>query len=131
MRQDPPLTNEAAIVVKMIAANCDSARAVAADPNISRKDLVEAVILALRMKRRMAPSGVYAQRLAAIRAECPRAYEKWTFDEDEQLRSIHASGMPVEEIAEHLHRQVSAIRCRLMKLSIVDADPNPGQSTDG
>ena len=122
MSQVPPLANRAAMIVKLISEGRDYAQVIAADPNISRKDLFDAVMFALRMKRGRAPSEAYVQRLAAIRAKCPRAYEKWTFDEDEQLRSMHARGMPVEEIAEVLQRQVSAIRSRLLKFSIAEGD---------
>lgn len=129
MRQVSPSSKKAATILKMAEEGCDYTQVVAADPIISRKDLFDAVMLAIRMKTDEALPGVYAQRLAAIRAEFPRAYEKWTFDEDCQLRSMHANGVPVDEIAEVLQRQVSAIRSRLVKLS--DADGDCGSSNKG
>lgn len=120
--QVPPSTNKAATIVKMVEEGCDYIQLIATEPDISGKDLFEALMLAVRMKTDGAQPGAYAQHLAAIRAEWPRAYEKWTLDEDEQLRSMHANGIPVEEIAEVLQRQVSAIRSRLVKLSDADGD---------
>jgi len=106
----------------MVAGGCEYTQVMAADPTVSKKDLFDAVMLALRMRMDEVLSGAHAQRLAAIKAKRPRAYEKWNSDEDEQLRSMHARGMPVEEIAEVLQRQVSAIRSRLLKFSIAEGD---------
>lgn len=122
MRQILPSRKKAATIVKMIEEGCDYIQLIATDPDISGKDLFDAVMLAVLMKTDGAQPGAYAQHLAAIRAEWPRAYEKWTRDEDEQLRSMHASGIPVEEIAGLLQRQVSAIRARLVKLAITDGE---------
>lgn len=122
MTQDPPLSSKAANIVKMIVGGRNYTQVIAADPNIRAKDLFDAVKLAVLMKTDGAQPGAYAQHLAAIRAEWPRAYEKWTPDEDERLRSMHGNGIPLEEIAGVLQRQVSAIRSRLMKLSDADDD---------
>lgn len=122
MTEVEPLIDKAEIVVRMIEEGCDYTELIAAYTDISREDLFHAVRFALRMKTGKPLPGMYAQRLAAIKAEFPRAYEKWTFDEDCQLRSMHANGVPVDEIAEVLQRQVSAIRSRLVKLSDDDGD---------
>jgi ATP-dependent DNA helicase RecQ len=57
------------------------------------------------------------ERLQAIKHDHPRAYEKWTQDEDEELLSLHSSGTPFSQLAAHFQRQPSAIRSRLAKLS--------------
>ncbi len=54
-----------------------------------------------------------------IRNEHAHAYEKWSPEQEDQLRQMFGSGKTVKEIAEGLHRQPSAIRRRLEKLNLV------------
>ena len=58
----------------------------------------------------------YAARLARIRQRHPRAYERWTADDDAQLKRAADAGTPVTKIAKQLQRQAGAIRSRLAKL---------------
>lgn len=60
----------------------------------------------------------YAARLSQIKQRHPRAYERWTDDEDAQLRREVQRGAPVAEVAERLQRQPSAIRSRMAKLGV-------------
>ena len=62
----------------------------------------------------------YAARLARIKQRHLRAYERWTDDEDAQLKHAVQRGTPVAQIAKQLQRQPSAIRSRMVKLGIVD-----------
>jgi ATP-dependent DNA helicase RecQ len=57
------------------------------------------------------------ERLLAIKEQHPRAYEKWTEQEDAELLSLHAAGTPLGQLAIRFERQPSAIRSRLAKLS--------------
>lgn len=61
----------------------------------------------------------YEQRLAKIRATHPRAYEKWTDAEDDELRRQHARGTTVRQLAEMFGRQPGAIESRLRKLGAI------------
>jgi DNA-binding NarL/FixJ family response regulator len=54
-----------------------------------------------------------------IRHDHPRAYEKWSVEEDRELSELCRNGKSVREIAKILHRQESAIRSRLAKLNLV------------
>ena len=54
-----------------------------------------------------------------IRHDYPRAYEKWSTEEDGQLSELCRSGKTVKEIAKTLHRQEGAIWSRLAKLNLV------------
>ena len=53
-----------------------------------------------------------------IRHDHPRAYEKWSDEEDGQLSEVCRSGKSVREIAKTLNRQDGAIRSRLAKLNL-------------
>ena len=46
----------------------------------------------------------------------PRAYERWSPEEDAVLDRLHREGRPVKDMASELGRQVGAVRSRLVKL---------------
>ena len=55
-----------------------------------------------------------------IRQKYPRAYVKWSQDEDENLQKEYASGQQIGELAQRFQRQPSAIRSRLQKLGLIE-----------
>jgi ATP-dependent DNA helicase RecQ len=63
------------------------------------------------------PSSAHEERQTTIKQHHPRAYEKWTPEQDTDLVSLAAAGTPLAELATHFGRQPSAIRSRLAKLS--------------
>ena len=60
----------------------------------------------------------YNDRVAAIRAKYPRAYERWSPKDDEHLQAMHAAGDSIDAMAETFDRKPSAIRSRLAKLGL-------------
>ena len=58
------------------------------------------------------------EHLAQIKQRYPRAYEKWTPEEDFFLQEKHAQGVSARDLAKALQRQPSAIRSRLLKSDI-------------
>ncbi len=55
--------------------------------------------------------------IAQVRQLHPRAYERWSSEEDDQLRKLVATGTSAKQIAEQLQRQPSAIASRIQKLA--------------
>ncbi|MEG4342278.1 hypothetical protein QUB70_03170 [Microcoleus sp. A003_D6] len=55
-----------------------------------------------------------------IRLKYPRAYVKWTRDEDDNLKNEYASGQEIGELAKKFQRQPAAIRSRLQKLGLME-----------
>ncbi|WP_445245239.1 hypothetical protein [Microcoleus sp. OTE_8_concoct_300] len=55
-----------------------------------------------------------------IRQKYPRAYVKWSQDEDENLKKEYASGQQIGELAQRFQRQPNAIRSRLQKLGLME-----------
>jgi hypothetical protein len=49
----------------------------------------------------------------------PKAYARWTIEEDNRLRELYSSGMDITALAPVLERQPSAIRARLTKLGLL------------
>jgi hypothetical protein len=63
--------------------------------------------------RRESPAN---ERMAEIRTRYPRAYERWTEDEDDLLNQKFAGKATIQELSEFFQRQPGAIRSRLRKL---------------
>ena len=61
-----------------------------------------------------------AERLVEIRMKHPRAYEKWSPEEDGKLKSLFQAGVGTKQMARDLQRQPSAISSRLSKLGIAE-----------
>lgn len=55
-----------------------------------------------------------------IRQKYPKAYIKWTKDEDSTLKNEYLRGNTVDELASIFQRKPSAIRSRLKKLGLVE-----------
>ena len=55
-----------------------------------------------------------------IRQKYPRAYVKWSQDEDENLKKEYASCQQIGELAQKFQRQPGAIRSRLQKLGLME-----------
>jgi DNA helicase-4 len=56
-----------------------------------------------------------AEHIALVRKEYPRAYERWSDEEDAQLKELVEQGRSEEQIAEQLQRQPSAISSRVKR----------------
>ncbi|MCW6050960.1 hypothetical protein QUB60_08750 [Microcoleus sp. A2-C5] len=55
-----------------------------------------------------------------IRQKYPRAYIKWSREEDENLQKEYASDQQIGELAQRFQRQPAAIRLRLQKLGLME-----------
>jgi ATP-dependent DNA helicase RecQ len=87
--------------------------------------------------RREAPAGVesgeepaagrkFSEYQLAVRQSHPRAYERWTPEEDARVTEMAAAGATPEEIAAELQRQLAGITARLEKLGL--AEPSPARA---
>lgn len=61
-----------------------------------------------------------AYDIKKIRQEYPKAYERWSPDEDAHLKQQYASGLSLLELAKFFERNKGAIRSRLKKLGVMD-----------
>jgi len=64
------------------------------------------------------PNGGKSYDVASIRRDYPRAYQKWTPEEEAELKALTVRGNSIKELAAALHRQPGAIRSRLGKLGL-------------
>lgn len=58
--------------------------------------------------------------IASVRETYPRAYEKWSEDEDAAIRFFHLKGSGVDALASAHERQPSAMVSRLRMLGLID-----------
>jgi uncharacterized protein (DUF433 family) len=68
------------------------------------------------------------QSLAEVRKKYPRAYEKWTEDEEKRLVALYRGGKKIGEIAGLLQRQWGAVRIRLEQLGEIENSGYAGSS---
>lgn len=59
-------------------------------------------------------------QIKQVRKVYPRAYEKWTAEEDTVLIYEFQQGNTIEEISDKLQRQVGSIRSRLIKQGLIE-----------
>ena len=112
MAKSNRLSEKSAAVLSLIAEGCSYSQIVDGHPGISYLDIFAAAEEALRLSESQPE---YQQRMARIKQQYPRAYERWTAEEDAKLSAMHKDRMSMEEMARHFGRQPSAIRSRLAK----------------
>lgn len=61
----------------------------------------------------------YFEKMEKIKTECPKAYQPWTKQEDEQLTQMYNKGKKIKEIAITLQRQIGGIRSRLKQKGLI------------
>ena len=105
--------NPLAVAVKIndLSDNMDIRRL----PYLSDKD-VKRLKKYLKAYKRLVGEPVYS--IYAARQEHPNAYNVWTSEDDEELKSMWAEGKSVQEIADYFGRKNSSIITRLKKLGI-------------
>ena len=85
---------------------------------VSAYDLVEVEVDALRVVNGTSKSPTKSYDLQAIRDKHPRAYDRWTAEEEEVLAQLWHAGVPTREIATRLGRQPGGIGARLARLGL-------------
>ena len=94
MTKEPKkLSSESATVLKLIAEGRTYEQILALHPDLTYLDIFDAAREALEITEKE-PSA-HEERLATIRQAHPRAYEKWTDEEDARLARLVQSGHSV------------------------------------
>jgi hypothetical protein len=69
------------------------------------------------------------EHLASIKRRYPKAYDKWTAEEDALLEQKHKEDIRPEELAVILQRQPGAVKSRLHKLKLASARQDHNQNS--
>ena len=80
---------------------------------------IDGLIKTLEFLERKKPK---AYNIEEIRKKYPKAYMKWTKEEDDLLRNEFLQGKTIDELAKIFQRKPSAIRSRLQKLGLLRED---------
>lgn len=67
------------------------------------------------------PTSAWGERLAAIRAEHPKAFTQWLSSDDAELKQMYEDGQGVGAISKKLGRQPGGVRARIKKFYGDDA----------
>jgi len=113
------LSTQSRAVLAAIAKGYSYEQILAGDGTLTYHDIFAAAAEALRVVERAYTGKPCNRRLAKIRQVHPRAYEKWSDEENARMIHLFRSGTSVKEIAAALQRQRGAIRRRLAKLNLV------------
>lgn len=116
MGEQRSLSQKSTTVLEFIARGHSYEQILSADSSLTYLDIFNAAQEALDVAQ--GASHDYTERLADIRQAHPRAYEKWSDEEDARLAQLVHEGISVKNIADLLHRQASAIRSRITKLNL-------------
>ncbi len=127
MADNKTLSSKSVAVLKLIADGHSYEQILAAYPTLTYLDIFGAAQEALVLAGEA--STAHQQRLNRIRATHPRAYEKWSEEEDQQLRQLAQAGVKVKDIAAQLQRQPSAIQSRIEKLGLAE-EPEQSESPE-
>ena len=117
------LSEKSVVVLGLIAEGRGYSHIVEGNDEISYIDIFNAAREALLLNESLPD---YGERMDKIKHQHPRAYERWTDEEDARLSAMHARGRTVAEMAQQLGRQPSAIRSRLTKLAPIPTDSEQG-----
>ncbi len=81
--------------------------------------LVRAIIKSGNYSEEISEEGDYNKRLEKIKEIFPNAYEPWSEKNDYLLKELYSKAISIDEIAQILKRQPSAIKSRLKKLGLL------------
>ncbi len=104
-------------VMEAIAQGYSYEQILAAYPNLTYLDIFGAAEEVLTFINNSGRD--YHQRLQEIKKKYPRAYEKWTVEEENRLKDYFETGRRIPFIASDLQRQPSAIRSKLIKMQLI------------
>jgi hypothetical protein len=111
------LTEKSHRILESIAEGHSFEQILSANRELTYHAIFQAAAEALECLEHPEPGKAYS--VDEIRKKSPRAYEKWSIEEDAELAELHRSGMITKDIATRFQRQPSAIRSRVLKLDLV------------
>lgn len=112
-----PLSEKSRAILQAIAKGHTYEQILVQDLAWTYHDIFQAAAEALETGQTANEGKSYS--VEEIRHDHPRAYEKWSTEEDSELSKLFRSGKSVKEIATVLNRQDGAIRSRLAKMNLV------------
>lgn len=117
------MTENSRMILQFLAEGCTVEEVFWHFPSLDYQDIGLAAQEALRGLK----STTYSQRMDRVKLRYPKAYARWSEDEQELLQREFRAGNSVQALAELLNRQPGAVRIRLEKLGLVEPDESRGR----
>ncbi len=112
---DGHLSEKSAHILRLLGSGLSDEEIIASDPAIKREHIVLAAREALVLN---SSARTQQERIKRIVQRHPRAYEKWTHDEELRVAELYKLGKTLREIAASVQRQPSAVKNRLDRLGL-------------
>lgn len=109
------LSETSADILRMLSSGLTNEEMLALNPSLSESDIALAAKEALRLNF---VAQTHQERLSKIVQRYPRAYDKWSPDEEQRVAELYKEGKTLREIAAVVERQPNAIRSRLEKMGM-------------
>jgi hypothetical protein len=117
------LSDRSAAILKLISEGHTYEQIVSRLPRVTYKDIFGAALEALHICE--GASDTRSQRISPIRPAHPdAASDGWTQDDDRELVKLYRKGVDDQTIITLLKRSPDAIRKRLLKLGLTEAERN-------
>ncbi len=110
---DGKLSGRTMVILQKMSRGESDQQILKAHPEFDRTDIALAAREALILN---SAAQTREERLAKIQQRYPRAYEKWSKEEEQRVGAMYRSGKTVSEIASDCQRQPNAIKSRLERL---------------
>ena len=121
------LSEKSVLILQLLAEGRSHGQIVDTHAEITFLDICNAAQEALALN---ASQSSHQDRLAAVKQRHPRAYEPWSSDEETKLSAMVGEALTAAEMAAQLGRQPSAIRSRLARMGLLEADASHARSAE-
>lgn len=115
----PELSKQSRLILESLAGGRSYDQILSEELAINYYEIFQAIAEVLVIAKQASRGATNHHRIQKIKKSRPRAYEKWTPEEEETLNDLFRSGRFIGDIAKILQRQPSAIRSRLSKLNLM------------
>ncbi len=114
------LSEKSLLILAMLSDGSSEETIMEADASICREDIANAAKEALLLNRAAQSRD---DRSEKIRRYYPRAFEKWSPDEEKRVIELYNAGKTLREIAAIVERQPNSIKSRLERLGMFSFSP--------
>lgn len=116
------MTENSRLILRFLAEGCTIDEIFWHYPHLGYQDIYVAAREALKVIQAPFQSGSGQSRMEKLKSRYPKAFARWTDEEQELLSREFQAGNSIQALSELLNRQPGAIRIRLEKLGMIEPD---------
>ena len=110
------LSDRSTVILDMLSQGKFAGEIMEADPNLTADDIKLAATEALILNKN---TQTREERVAKIQERYPRAYERWSLEEETRISALFNEGKSMREISSSVQRQPNAVKSRLERLGVI------------